>query len=170
MQRYTYFHNFQYLCIKIQQSEIKITHKTMKRNLLAVAAMALMACPLFMNCSNDPDTDSVPPSFKEVVIEPATPSMGDTVTATVKFLNEGKKWYLQLDAQPFWTAFRLLYQQRRDAGWRARAHLPIRSARHLGHLHPDHAHGLCAGIHPLPWRHPVGQHHHSERQHNLPRN
>lgn len=65
----------------------------MKRNILALAAMALITCPFFMSCSNDPEVDSVPPSFKEVVINPTHPAKGDTVKATIKFLSEGKKWY-----------------------------------------------------------------------------
>lgn len=65
----------------------------MKRNMLALAAMALIACPFFMSCSNDPEMDSAPPTFKEVVIEPTHPAKGDTVKATIKFLTEGKKWY-----------------------------------------------------------------------------
>ena len=65
----------------------------MKRNMLALAAMTLIACPFFMSCSNDPEMSAVPPTFKEVVISPANPSMGDTVTATIKFLSSGKEWY-----------------------------------------------------------------------------
>lgn len=85
----TIFDNF---ATKINLSN-KINTLTMKRNIFALAAMALIASPLFMSCSNDPEMDSVPPSFKEVVIDPSSPAMGDTVTATVKFLSQGKKWY-----------------------------------------------------------------------------
>lgn len=40
-----------------------------------------------------PSIDAVPPSFKEVVISPARPNIGDTVTATLKFISAGKNWY-----------------------------------------------------------------------------
>lgn len=66
----------------------------MKRNILLLATFLMLACPLFFtNCSNDPEMDAVPPSFKEVVIDPAKPNMGDTVTVTLKFMSKGKNWY-----------------------------------------------------------------------------
>ena len=67
----------------------------MKRNLLLWALFLLMASPVlfFTNCSNDPVMDSVPPSFQEVVISPAKPNMGDTLTATIKYMSAGKNWY-----------------------------------------------------------------------------
>ena len=40
-----------------------------------------------------PSIEAVPPSFKEVVISPAKPNIGDTVTATLKFISAGKNWY-----------------------------------------------------------------------------
>ena len=79
----------------------------MKSNMLLWALFLLMASPLFFtNCSNDPTMDAVPPSFKEVVISPAKPHMGDTVTATVKFMSKGKNWYKM---EYKWTLSR--YQQ-----------------------------------------------------------
>ena len=66
----------------------------MERNILLLATFMIVACPLLLtNCSNDPEMDAVPPSFKEVVINPGKPSMGDTVTATIKFMSAGKSWY-----------------------------------------------------------------------------
>jgi hypothetical protein len=66
----------------------------MKRNILLLATILMVACPMFFsNCSNDPVMDAVPPSFKEVALSPSKPQMGDTVTATIKFLSQGKSWY-----------------------------------------------------------------------------
>ena len=53
-----------------------------------------------------PSIDAVPPSFKEVVISPAKPNIGDTVTATLKFISAGKNWYKM---EYKWTLSR--YQQ-----------------------------------------------------------
>ncbi len=78
---------------KINIHQTKLDFNTMKSNILALAAMALVACPVFMSCSDDPERDAIAPTFKEVVIEPSNPSMGDTVTATIKFLSEGHHWY-----------------------------------------------------------------------------
>lgn len=66
----------------------------MKRNILLWATFLMITCPLFFtNCSNDPDMDAVPPSFKEVVVSPNSIYPGESVTATVKFLSKGKSWY-----------------------------------------------------------------------------
>ena len=79
----------------------------MKRNILLLATFLMVACPLFFsNCSNDPEMDAVPQSFKEVVINPSKPNMGDTVTVTLKFLSQGKSWY---KIEYKWTLSR--YQQ-----------------------------------------------------------
>ena len=79
----------------------------MKRNILLLATFLMVACPLFFsNCSNDPEMDAIPPSFKEVVINPSKPNMGDTVTVTLKFLSQGKSWY---KIEYKWTLSR--YQQ-----------------------------------------------------------
>ena len=66
----------------------------MKRNILLLATILLVACPLFFtNCSNDPKMDAVPPSFKEVVINPKSAHAGESVTATLKIQSMGKSWY-----------------------------------------------------------------------------
>lgn len=66
----------------------------MKRNIFVWVTFIMVACPLFFtNCSNDPETDAVPPEFKEVVVSPNSVYPGESVNATIKFLSQGKSWY-----------------------------------------------------------------------------
>ena len=58
---------------KINIHQTKLDFNTMKSNILALAAMALVACPVFMSCSDDPERDAIAPTFK--------------------FLPEGHHWY-----------------------------------------------------------------------------
>ena len=66
---------------------------TMKKKTFVMATTTIILFLFFVSCSNDPTTDAVPPVFEKIVLDPTKPEKGDTVTATIKFLSSGSKWY-----------------------------------------------------------------------------
>ena len=64
----------------------------MKKNLLTMASIAMMALLTFMSCEDD-KAQYHAPVYKAITFSPNPCYPGDEVTATITYSNKGENWY-----------------------------------------------------------------------------